>query len=230
MSKHDPSLVGNAKQMEQSIYERVRGVCLALANKVGDKFLTTDAQPVVKIRSPNGQTTVAGPTQGAPILHWGMGGFELSSCFDKGDGCLALALESDHGNFLATGKISDPATPRVHDRSLTAVLPLAWRKAIAAAAGELYLGHPGKKLHIKINRDQLSIELDIAGVGAKIVLGAGATQGAARIGDGVTATAGFTTWANGVDAALLLAMSENAFPYTAQIGTVAEGSTEVFIR
>lgn len=230
MRKHDPSLVGNAKQMEQSIYERLRGACLALANKVGDKFLTTDAQPVVKIRSPNGQTTVAGPTPGAPVLHWGMGGFELSSCFDKGDGCLALALESDHANFYATGKISDPATPKVHDRSLSVVLPLAWRKKIAAAAGELYLGHAGKGLHFKINRDQLLIEIDIAGVGAKIVLGAGASQGAARIGDAVAATQAFTLWAQGVDAALVLAMSENLAPYTAEIGTISEGSAEVFIR
>jgi hypothetical protein len=49
--------------------------------------------------------------------------------------------------------------------------------------------------------------------------------------DPVKATTGVSRrGANGVDAALALAMSENLVPYTEDIGTILSGSTETFIR
>lgn len=225
-----PDLLKNAQKLEQSILERVRGSCLALLSKVGDTFAAATAQPVVKIRANNGRTVVAGPTPDAPVLHWGTGGFELSACIDKDDVALAVPLESDHAGYYASGKVSDPATTRQHDRALAVVLPFAFRKAAQAAAGSLFLGHKGKGLWIKIDREGLRMELEIPGVNGRLDLGAGATLAAARQTDPVTATGGFSAWANGVDAALALAMSENLVPYTAEIGTISGGSGATFIR
>lgn len=230
MSTSEPDLLANARRLEQRILERVRGACITLASKVGLQFASIDAQPVVKIRSSSGRTVVGGSTPDAPMLLWGTGGFELSACIDKNDQALAIPLESDHATFYSSGKISDPATQRVHDRGLAVAIPFAFRKAAQAIAGELYLGHPGKKLHVKIDREGLRIELDVPGVSGQIVIGAGATRAAARVDDEVVGTLGFSAWANGVDAALVLAMSENAVPYTNTIGKVATGSATTVIR
>ena len=191
-----PRILDGLIKAERSVLEQMRGPALVFLTKIKD-FVTATAQPVINIQAGN-RTAAAGPTPDAPMLVWGAGGFELSTCLDQGDSALSLPLETDHAAFYASGKVSDPATPRLHDRGLAVSLPFRFAKAVAAGAGEIYLGHPGKGLYIKINRETLVLELEVAGVGAKIKIGKGATQAAARQNDLVDGTADFLAWLNGI--------------------------------
>lgn len=232
----DDSLLKNGKKAALRILERMRGPALVLLRSATPWFERADAQPTVKIRNDKGQTFDPSPTPRAPVLTLGTGGFQLSMDIQDGDPALGVPLESDHTNYLATGKVSDPASSRVHDVGLTTVLPFRWLgDKIAALSGELYLGHPGKKFHLKFNRDQLKIELEWPTGQGRLELGFGASLGAARETDPVEATVGiggFKAWAQGVDAALLVAMSENAVPFPPDnvIGKIKSGSGETFIR
>lgn len=227
----DDSLLKNGKKAALRILERMRGPALVLLRSATPRFERADAQPTVKIRSDKGQTFDPSPTPRAPVLTFGTGGFQISMDIQDGDPALGVPLESDHTNYLATGKVSDPASARVHDVGLTTVLPFRWLgDKIAALSGELYMGHAGKKLHVKISRDQLLIEFEVPDGSGRINIGAGASMRAARSGDDVAAKPGFTAWAQGVDAALILAMSENLVPYDPDIGTIASGSATTYIR
>jgi hypothetical protein len=214
------------RRVENRVLERVRGAALALLTKVAPNFTKATAQPVVKVRAANGETVVAGPTPDAPVLVFGTGGFELSMCADANDAVLSLPLESDHANFLKSGKISDPATPRVHDRGLAVSLPFAFKKALAAAAGEIYLGHAGKSLYLKINRNTLVLELEVAGVGAKIKIGKGALKGAARLDDPVVMSGALMTYLTNLSAAVPFA----APVPNMTIGTISGASGKVVIE
>lgn len=194
--RNAPRILDGLIRAERSVLEQLRGPALVFLTKVKD-FVTATAQPVVNIQSGN-RTVAAGPTPDAPVLVWGAGGFELSTCLDQGDGALSLPLETDHAAFYASGKVSDPATPRLHDRALAVSLPFRFAKQVAAGAGEVYLGHPGKSLYLKINRETLVLEMEVAGVGAKIKIGKAATQAAARENDSVDGTAEFLAWLNGI--------------------------------
>lgn len=225
------SLLSNGKKAALRILERMRGPALVILKSATSRWERADAQPTVRIRSDKGQTFDPSPTPKAPVLTFGTGGFQISMDIQEGDPALGLPLESDHTNYLATGKVSDPASPRVHDVGLTAVLPFRWLgDKIKAITGELYIGHPGKAMHIKLNRENLSIEVEWPTGQGRLDLGFGAFLGAARETDPVKGTTAFNAWAAGVDAALALAMSENLVPYTPDIGTILSGSTETFIR
>lgn len=233
MSEQTPTLATNGKKAALRILEKLRGPAIVLLRKAGAKFQTADAQPVVKIRTDRGQTRDSSPTPGARVLTLGTGGYQLSICIDDDDSALAVPLESDHENFYKTGKVSDPATPRVHDMGLAAVLPFRWLgEKVAALSGELYLGHKDKKFHMRFNRDQLLIEIETPAGQGRMNFGAGATLGAGRVTDPVGATGAFKSWAVGVDAALVAAMSANGtpFPLDDKIGTITSGSGDVFIR
>jgi hypothetical protein len=204
VTESSPSLKSNGRKLETSILERVRGPAIALLSALGSAWQTATAQPVVRVRQGN-RTADAGPTPGAPVLALGGGGFEFSHCIDAGDTALAIPLESDHAGFLASGKVSDPATPRVHDRALAVSLPVRVGKAGSAGAGELYLGHAGKGLYLKISRDTLALEIEVAGVSAQIRIGKGATLGAARLGDPVDLSPAMALWVTNVTAAAMVA-------------------------
>lgn len=217
-----PRILDGLIKAERSVLEQMRGPALVFLTKIKD-FVTATAQPVINIQAGN-RTAAAGPTPDAPMLVWGAGGFELSTCLDQGDSALSLPLETDHAAFYASGKVSDPATPRLHDRGLAVSLPFRFAKAVAAGAGEVYLGHPGKGLYLKISREALLLELQVAGVGAKIKIGKDATLAAARETDTVDGTAGFLAWANGVAAAAGVAAFAGSL-----IGRISSGSGTVTI-
>jgi len=216
----EPHILDNLVQAERSVLEQLRGPCLVILSKV-KSFVTATAQPVINIRAGN-QPAVAGPTPDAPLLVWGTGGFELSACVDKDDGALSIPLETDHANFYASGKLSDPASPRVHERALAVSAPLRFLKAVAAGEGDVYLGHPGKGLHLRINRDALLLELQVAGVGAKIRLGKAATLGVARKTDAVGLSPAMATWVTAVTGVTLVPPLVGT-----QVGVITGGSTLV---
>jgi hypothetical protein len=215
-----PRILDGLIKVERNTLEQLRGPAMVLLTKIKD-FVTATAQPVVNVRSGN-RSVAAGPTPDAPVLVWGAGGFELSSCLDQGDGALSLPLETDHTAFFASGKLSDPATPRLHDRALAVSLPFRVAKAVAAGEGDIYLGHPGKGLHLRINRDALLLELEVAGVGAKIRLGKAAVLGVARTTDAVGLSAAMQTWVT----AVTVATAVPALIGT-QVGVITGGSSIV---
>lgn len=228
----EESLLKNAKRIKAWIVESIRGPAIVKLTKIVPGFVTADAQPVVKVRAPNGRTTPAGPTPGAPVVVWGTGGFELSACIDPEDTALSLPLESDHAGFYRTGQLADPASPRVHDRGLAVSLPFSTRKSAAAGAGEVYLGHPGKSLHVKINREQFEVEIEAGGITGRIKIGKGATRGAARDGDTVAKTALMQTWMSQVTAACNGGVGPGAVAahVAAALGTISSASSKVVIE
>jgi hypothetical protein len=112
-----------------------------------------------------------------------------------------VPLEVDHGRYYSTGKVSDPASLGLHERSFAVTLPFQRRTTVAAGQDEVYLGHPEAKAYLRINTQLLTLELEVGGDGAKLKIGAGATRGGARLDDEVTTSAAFNTWKDAVTAA-----------------------------
>lgn len=232
----EPTLTENAKRLIGLVLERMRGPALVLLRKPTLPEPRADAQQVVKICSERGQTSAASPSPAARMLTLGTAGFQFSMGMDENDGALALPLESDHENFYSTGKISVPATQRVHNHGLAALLPFRWLQKVKALQGELWLGHAGAGVHVRINRDQFLLEFEAPAGTGRIDIGFGAELAAARVTDPVRETdAGLTSfklWRLGVDAALDLAGSPNlaTFPVDGVIGKIHTGSETTRIR
>lgn len=221
-SKSTPELRDNFAAAERSVLERIRGPALALLSKIKD-FVAADAQPVIKIRTGN-QTIPAGPTTAAPILCWSSGGFELSACVDEGQEALSLPLEQDHGNYFASGKIADPASPGLHERSFAVSLPFQKRKKVEAGEGQLYLGSAAGKMWLKMHAKQAWLEIEVGGDGAQIRIGFGAVLAAARATDPVGISGQMATWVSAVTAATFVAPLVGT-----TIGTITSGSDKTVI-
>jgi hypothetical protein len=196
--KRDPELLDNFIAWEERVKQAIRGPCVALLKKI-TSFVEADAQPVMKLRSGD-QTIPQGPTPAAPIMHWSAGGFELSAAVDEGEEVLSVPLEADHSGWWKSQKVSDPTTPALHERSFAVSLTFKRKKQIAAMAGQAYFGRPESGMHLRFDYKQKYAELEVTGEGAKIKIGFGAVQGAARKGDLIKFSTAMSTWMSAVSA------------------------------
>ena len=230
----EKTLVKNVKTLEDRIAEAIRGPAIAFLTKVAAPWTKGTQQPVVRHRAPDGQTVDQSPTPDAPVMTLGGGGFELSTCFDANDPVLSIPLERDHTNYLTSGKLSDPASPRRHDRGLAVALPFSVRKTTAAAAGELFLGHtkagPSSILEISLRFKRLEAKLEIRADGG-IKIGINATRGAARLNDTVSRSALMGTWMNQVTVGLNKLDPGSVTPYVGStIGSISSASSIVEVE
>lgn len=195
-AKDKPDLLDNLIAWEERIKQAVRGPCVAVLTKI-QAFVAADAQPTIKLRSGD-QTIPQGPTPAAPIMHWSAGGYELSAAVDDGEEVLSVPLETDHNAFWKTGKVSDPTTPALHERSFAVSLTFRRKKQIAALEGQAYFGRPASGMHLRFDYKQKYAELEVSGEGAKIRIGFGAFRGGARKGDLIKLSPAMATWMSNV--------------------------------
>ena len=230
----EKTLLQNIKALEDRVAALIRGPAVALLTKVAQPWTSGTQQPVVRLRAPDGQTVDQSPTPDAPVMVLGGGGFELSSCFDPGDAVLSIPLETDHANYLQSGKPSDPASPRRHDRGLAVALPFSVRKTTATRAGELFLGHTkagaAQILEVSIRFKRLEAKLEIRADGG-IKIGINATRGAARLDDIITRSALMGTWMNQVTVGLNGLAPGSVAPFVGNtIGSIGTASTIVEVE
>lgn len=228
------TLVGNVRTLEERIAEAIRGPAIALLTKVSKPWTKGTQQPAVRWRAPDGQTVDQSPTPDAPVMVLGGGGFELSTCFDPNDPVLSIPLEHDHTNYLASSKISDPASPRRHDRGLAIALPFSVRKTTAAQEGELFLGHtkagPSSILEVSLRFKRLEAKLEIRADGG-IKIGINASRGAARLNDTVSRSTLMGTWMNQVTAGVNGLAPGSVTPFVGStIGSISSASSIVEVE
>lgn len=227
----ETTLLKNIKALEGKLLAAIRGPALAFLTKVTGTRAT--AQPVIRHRAPDGQSVVQSPTIDAPLLTLGGGGFELSLSFEAADTILSLPLEADHTNYYESGKTSEPASDRRHDRGLAVSVPFGWKSTTKAQAGETYLGYPkagaGNVLDVSIRFKKLEAKLEIRGDGG-IKIGINATRGAARLNDTVSIHPALATWMGNVQTSLSALFQPVAPIVGSTIGTISSASTLVEVE